>query len=119
MPIQVVHFVIAVQGNDGNTANHVFTGIEPGIPLVIGLPVVDEVADIDEKTGILIAFPSRHGRITPNAVVGRLGVRENESLEIGSVCRFQRQPAAPFVRIADPVFVVRAGVRPLMAALWI
>ena len=82
LPVRVVRFVIAQEGHCGDAGDHRADGIEPGIPLVMGLAVIDEVAHVDEELGILIVLPSRLRQGGPAAVVAGLGIGEDEALKL-------------------------------------
>ena len=48
LPVAVVRFVIPHERGHGDAADHGADDIEPGIPLIVVLPVIHEVAHIDD-----------------------------------------------------------------------
>ena len=72
LPVAVVRFVISHGGRDGDLADHILRSVEPGIPLVMILAVVDEVAHRDDELGVGMSLPGRVQRGGPYAVVAGL-----------------------------------------------
>ena len=99
--------MVSQEWDDGDAGDHVVDDVEPGIPLVVVLAVIDEVAHVDEELGVLVALPCRLCRGGPDAVVAGLGVREDEGLEVIALGRVEGLPAAALVAGADAVFIGR------------
>ena len=108
LPVAVVRFVVSHEWDYGDAADHGADDIEPGIPLIVVLPVIYEVAHIDEKLGIVVALPGRLSRSRPVTVITRLGIREDEGFEIISPGRLEFLPFRPFFSVSDAVFVRRS-----------
>ena len=106
-PVLVIRFVVAQEGDDGDAGDHVADDVEPGVPLVMVLAVIDEVAHVDEELGVLVALPGRLGRGGPDAVVAGLGIREDEGLEVMALGRMEGLPVTALVAGADAVFIGR------------
>ena len=106
-PVLIIRFVVSQEWDDGDAGDHVVDDVEPGIPLVVVLAVIDEVAHVDEELGVLVALPCRLCRGGPDAVVAGLGVREDEGLEVIALGRVEGLPAAALVAGADAVFIGR------------
>ena len=105
LPVAVVRFVIPHERGHGDAADHGADDIEPGIPLIVVLPVIHEVAHIDEKLCIAVALPGRLDRSSPDAVVTRLGIWENEGFEIISPGGLEFLPFCPFFPVANAIFI--------------
>lgn len=106
-PVLIVRFVVSQERDDGDAGNHVADDVEPGIPLVMVLAVVDEVPHVDEELRVLVALPCRLGRSRPDTVIAGLGIWEDEGFEVAALSRMERLPAAALVAGADAVFIGR------------
>ena len=110
-PVQGVGFVIAHERGDGDLLDGSLDGGEPRLPLVLVLAVVDEVAHHDKEIGGGKRGESFDGGVFPHAVIGRLGIGENERGEFSAVVCPERHPGGGGVFGARAVFVGRAGTK--------
>ena len=77
-PIHAIGFVVAQDRGKGDVAGQDIGIFKPVPPLEVGLPVVGNVAHIDEESRIIVLLPGDLRRLPPDAVIGGLRVAEDE-----------------------------------------
>ena len=98
--------MISHDGRKRNLLDHGRDRRKPRIPLRMILAVIDEIAHVDKKACIGVALPCSLRDVSPDRIIARLRIGEDQRLEAITLRRRrQRPPLARLLAVHQPVLV--------------
>ena len=112
LPRLVVRLVVAEQRRHGDAVGDAVHRLKPSAPLPVILPVVDEVAHVDEKRRLRHARRRVLRQVTPIRVIVRLRVGEDERGKRPTTVRLKHVPIARLAARGHTILLRTAGRQP-------
>lgn len=111
MPLLVIRLVIPHERRDGNGVDDALHAIQPSIPLRMILPIINEIAHIDEESRVRVPLPGHLGELPPTCIVARLRIGKDERAKRAAIICLERRPAASLLTRRNAVAVPRTTLQ--------